>query len=193
MTTVTYSAQSRTALDSGGERSGLQLVELLLGNRTAIQQAFCGSDLFGWVATARNALDVLIGRSLGSSHLSRLALAHPAAACDQVNDRREEWKDDQEDDPQRLPPPAQIPVTEQINNDLEQHHQVAHEEEGPDQKPEPVRETIHHASLPLNLGSAALRQPRHTLGDLYRGYWETEGAVAGRPDRSPVVGDFTPT
>jgi hypothetical protein len=193
MSTVDCSTHSPTGLDSGGERLGLQLVELLLGNRTAIQQALSGSDLFGWVAPARNALNVLIGGGLSASHLSRLALAHPAAACDQVNDRREEWKDDQEDDPQRLPPPAQIPVTEQINNDLEQHHQVAHEEEGPDQKPEPVRETIHHASLPLNLGSAALRQPRHTLGDLYPGYWETEGAVAGRPDRSPVVGDFTPT
>src|SRR4029450_9409948 len=132
-----------------GERSGgqlllLELIELSLADCAAVQQALRRRDLVGRAAAlTSNRLDVLVGGCLSLPHLSRLSLGHPPATGDQVDEDRKERKDDQEDDPECLPPTAQLPVSEQISDDLKQHKQVADEEERPNEEPEEVPETVH--------------------------------------------------
>src|SRR5215211_5601168 len=152
-------------LSSGGQRLLLELVELSLGDGAAVKQALRRRDLIcGTAALTRNRLDVLVRRDLSLLHLSRLPLSHSTTASDQVDNGCEERENDQEDDPERLPPTAQFPVPEQIGNDLEQHHQIHHEEKGPNEEPEEVPETVHYANLPLESKRGWGRQPRLTLG-----------------------------
>ena len=145
------------------ERFGLQLLKLLLGNCAAVEQVLRGCDLFSRIATTGNSLDVLVGFDLRLSHLSHLPLGHSAATRDQVNESREEGKDDQEDNPDCLTPPAQIPISEQISDDVEQHHQVEHEEKRPDQKPEKIPKTIHCARPSAESMEALHRASRKSL------------------------------
>ena len=53
----------------------------------------------------------------------------PPSLClgDHIDQRTQERHDDQEDDPHRLPPAAEILITEQVDDDLEQHDQIAAE------------------------------------------------------------------
>jgi hypothetical protein len=137
-------------LSSGGQRLLLELVELSLGDGAAVKQALRRRDLIcGTAALTGNRLDVLVRRDLSFLHLSRLPLSHSTTASDQIDNGCEEGENDQEDDPERLPPTAQFPVPEQIGDDLEQHHQIHYEEKGPNEEPEEVPETVHYANLPL--------------------------------------------
>src|SRR4029453_11175662 len=78
-----------------------------------------------------------------------MTLGHSTAPRDHIDQRAHDWHNDQEDNPDSLPPAAQILITEQIDDDLEQNDQVAGENEGPHQQPEEIREIIHSA-VPLS-------------------------------------------
>jgi hypothetical protein len=143
-TTAACSAQLSTALKGlGGKRLRLELLELLLVNRATVEQALRRRNLFGRIATSRNGLDVLIGGSLRFLHFAGLPFGHAPATCDQVDEGCQEGEDDQENDPDRLPPAAEIPVPEEVSDDVEQHHEVEHKEECPNQEPEEIPETVH--------------------------------------------------
>ncbi len=60
-----------------------------------------------------------------------MALGHSPSPGDHIDQCAQERHDDQEDDPHRLPPPAQILITEQIDDDLEQNHEIAAQNKGP--------------------------------------------------------------
>jgi hypothetical protein len=143
----------------------LELFKLFLGNGAAIQQILRRCDLVSWVIATSYGLDVLVRSGLSTLHLSRTPLGHALATRYQVDEDREEREDDQENDPKGLRPSAQVPVPEQVDEDLEQHQQEAHEEEGPNKEPEPVPEAIHAKTFRLIQGWR--RQPRLTLEHVF--------------------------
>src|SRR5215213_3761586 len=152
-------------LSSGGQRLLLELVELSLGDGAAVKQALRRRDLIcGTAALTRNRLDVLVRRDLSLLHLSRLPLSHSTTASDQVDNGCEEGENDQEDDPERLPPTAQFPVPEQIGDDLEQHHQIHHEEKVQTRSQKKSQKLSITPTFRLSRKEAGGRQPRLTLG-----------------------------
>src|SRR6185295_11358482 len=96
------------------ERCCLELVELSLGNRALVEQALGRGNLFCGVAPTSHLLNVGVGRRLRLLDLTRLTLCHPPASSDEIDQRGEEWEDDQSNHPKRLPPSAELLVTEQI-------------------------------------------------------------------------------
>src|SRR5688500_1797355 len=106
-----------------------------------------------------------------------MAFGHSPAADDHIDQHAEERRDDQEDDPHRLPPAAKILITEQIDDDLEQHDQIAAENKSPDQQPEEVTETVHNNLRPAGFAlSIALpvHSAHHSPGVSFR---QTSGAA----------------
>ena len=110
------------------------------------RSCFARRNLLGRPASAGDRLDVLLGRSARVRHVAGLALGHASAPSNQVDDRAQERREHQSDDPQRLQPATQVTVSEQIPDDLEQNHQIHHEEEAPHQQPEEVGQKFTRAS-----------------------------------------------
>jgi hypothetical protein len=57
------------------------------------------------------------------------AVTHATATGDQVDQRRQERDEDQEEHPGRLPPTGQLVVTEEVTDDRDQDPDPDHEEE----------------------------------------------------------------
>src|SRR6187200_2592761 len=79
-----------------------------------------------------------------------MTLGHPPAPGDHIYQCAQEGRDDQEDDPDCLPPTAHIPIPEEIDDDLEQHNEITGEDESPHQQPEEIREAVHSNLQSLN-------------------------------------------
>src|SRR4249919_1877657 len=127
------------------ERLLLQLVKLGLADGAAVEKLLSGLDLLGWVRDAhdrRRHVHVFLPASPSSKGLLT-TFGHSPATGNHVDQDTQERCNDQENDPHRFPPAAEISVSEQIDEDLEQHDQIAAENEGPHQQPEEIRETVH--------------------------------------------------
>ena len=153
MSEVGSGLEALLLLREGGR---LESIEFGLRDRPLIEQALGSGYLFGWIAPSSHLLNVGLGVRLGLSHLTRMALRHSPAARDQVDQCGDEGEDDQRNHPDRLPPAAQLFVTEEIAKDLEQNHQVHDENEGPDQEPEEVPKI--HVTVPPTLAIAVRTQ-----------------------------------
>jgi hypothetical protein len=118
---------SREGLVELAERLGFHRLVLGLRDRTGIQEGLRLRDLIGGRARASHALEVRLLLSLHGISLAGSTLVHARAISDEVHEDRENRQDDEEKDPHSLDESAGLPVSEDIGNDLEQHHQVGEE------------------------------------------------------------------
>src|SRR6478609_3741259 len=131
---------------------GLDLRELLGRDGSAVEERLGLVELVGGRGggAAGDALDVLLLRShLGLSG-QHLALGHATAADDEVDEGGEEGDDEERQHPQHLREPTELLVPEEVSEDVEQHDEVGHEEEGPHKQPEEAPEVHGEPVLSLS-------------------------------------------
>jgi hypothetical protein len=148
------------------ERLGLELVVLGLADGAAVEERLGLRDLVGRARGAGGLADVGVGRRLVLLRLLLGALGHAVASGDQVDQRGEERHEDQEDDPHRLPPAAELVIAEQVSDDREQCHEVRDEHEGPEEPPDHVPEAIPEIHVQPSIESSAPQ--RAPLSRTYR-------------------------
>src|SRR5215218_1475680 len=150
-------------LSALGEGLCLELFELGRGDRALVEQSLSCGDLFRSIAAGPcNVFYVGLGRGLCAPEDSGVPLSHPPASDDEVDQRGEKWDEHQGDDPQSLHPSIEVPIAEEVTDDLEQDHQEVDEEEAPDQEPEEIPERVHRAASALSVVSDRAVACRHT-------------------------------
>src|SRR3954451_9541935 len=102
----------------------LGVLELLVGDRAAVPEVGELAELVGGTRRARSGglSDVLAERLLAVLCPGQGALVHRATARDQVDEGAEPRQEDQEHRPERLAPPGQLMVAEEVTEDPEQQH-----------------------------------------------------------------------
>src|SRR5262245_16771191 len=127
------------------QRLALDRLELLLADRSLVEQVLRGRDLRGWTGYRRGRLDLVLG-------LLDVPFGHSLAVDDQVDQHAEERQDDQEDHPERLQPPRDVMTTKHVDQNRDQDPDPDHPGEEDDHRPEDVQERIvsceQHAHLP---------------------------------------------
>src|SRR3954452_5055530 len=137
---VLYVEAPRTS----GQHLGLQLVELLLGDRAAVEQFLGPGDLTGRpgrAAVGGDLLHVLVEVGLRDLGLLHAALRHALALGDHVDQHTEERQDDQEYDPRGLRPARDV-APEQVAEAQDQDPDPGHPAEEDDHRPEDVHKRI---------------------------------------------------
>jgi hypothetical protein len=103
-------------------------------------------DLLGRARPSGGLPDVLVLPPFRLLGVANTPLGHALASRDQVDQGRDQREQDQTDDPGGLRHAGHVPVPEQIEEDLEHHHQVRHEGEADEDEPDHVPER--HRSIP---------------------------------------------
>ena len=115
-----------------GERPCLDLVELLLGNRSRVEKGLRRGDLIGRARSggaAGDGLDVLILPLLELLVRLDRAVGHPPTSNKQVREHSDERQREDEHHPQRLREAAEVLAAEEISEDPPQGHEPCEEDE----------------------------------------------------------------
>jgi hypothetical protein len=123
------------------QRLGLQLLELRLGDRAAVEQRLGALDLARRAAVGGDGADVLVEVGLRDLHVADPALGHLLALGDQVDQRPEEREHDQGDDPPGLVPAGDV-AAEEVAEDDDQQPDPRDPAEEDDHRPQDVEERI---------------------------------------------------
>ena len=145
------------------ERLRLQRSVLIRCDGTRVEETFCLCNLS--CGTTADLADVLLLRMLDLLSLRLCTLTHAASPGNEVDDRSEEGQEDEEDEPNRLREPAELPVTEQVGDDREQRHEVGDEDEECDEPPDGVPNCCpeRHSRVPLRVSAGrAAKWLRHS-------------------------------
>src|SRR5262249_6996018 len=127
-----------------GENLGLSLLELSLGDDAAILQVRELGKLVGAAAGARGITHVRAELLLVGLLLADAPFLHRTAPGDEVNQDAEERQDNDEDEPERFGPSAQVLAAENVEDYPEEQEDPQHPEEEPQHRQERVEQRVLH-------------------------------------------------
>lgn len=130
-----------TAMGELAESFCLQGVELRLRNRSSVEHGFRLRDLVCRRPRSGNLLHIVRKLLLHRRRMLGLALGHAAAACNQVDQHRQERQEDECNYPHRLGEATDVMAAEQIHKDLEQDDEPHHHDEDNKTGPEQFAQT----------------------------------------------------
>src|SRR3954469_4607019 len=125
------------------QRLALDLVELVLGDRAAVEQLLGLGQLRGGPAAATgHGADVVVVLLLARLDVARPALGHPLALGDEVDEHAQERQDDHERRPAGLAPAGHVMAAEQVREYRDQRPDPDHECEKDEHRPNDVQQRI---------------------------------------------------
>src|SRR4029453_1775506 len=145
---------------SSCERLLLDRVVLSLGYRAAVEELLRALDLRGGAA-ARGVAHVLVELCPRGLAALEIALGHPGALCDQIDEDTEVGEHDREDDPPGLPPAGEIVAAKDVREDREEEPKPNHPEEEDGHRPDNVEKRVVRCEHSRLLGNAWGALPSH--------------------------------
>src|SRR3954454_5302588 len=146
------------------EQLRLGVPELLVGNGATVPEVAELAELVGRTGAGSCGLpDVLAERLLAALRPGQGALVHRAPARNQVDEGAEPRQEDEEHRPERLAPPRQLVVAEEVAEDPEQQHDPREQDHEPEDGPHHAPE-IHVPLLSTRVVHTALGATPPVMG-----------------------------